>query len=200
MFARGGAKPILISFGLMVFLALFYFVFLSISILPIFGLILFLFTLYFFRDPDREVSEGITSPADGMIQDIDHDKNEIQIFMNIWNVHVNRSPWSGTIEKMEHYDGGHSPAYKDEAKNNERQLLVLSTDKGEINIWQIAGITARRIVPYVEKGDLIDKGERIGIVRFGSKVKLEFENKIDFVVEEGQKVKAGKTSLGEWNE
>ncbi|MBS3790296.1 MAG: phosphatidylserine decarboxylase, partial [Candidatus Thermoplasmatota archaeon] len=84
--------------------------------------------------------------------------------------------------------------------DNERQLLVLSTDHGKVKIWQIAGMIARRIVPYVEEGEVIEKGERMGMIRFGSKVKVEFAEDVEFFVEKGQKVKAGKTSLGEWNE
>lgn len=200
MFAKGGKKPLLFSLVLMLALSMFYVVIYSNLILPILGISLFLFTLYFFRNPDREISDGIISPADGKVQSIGTDERSIEIFMNLWNVHVNRSPWSGKIKRIEHYKGGNLPAFMDEANKNERQLSVLSTDRGEIKIWQIAGITARRIVPYVSEGRSIEKGERIGIVRFGSKVRLEFENKVDFSVEEGQKVKAGKTSLGEWNE
>ncbi len=200
MFAKGGKKPILISLVLMVILSSLYLIIYPTLLLPVIGISSFLFTLYFFRDPEREISEGIVSPADGKIQSIDHDENSIEIFMNVWNVHVNRSPLSGKIKKMEHYDGGHHPAFSEGAGNNERQLLILSTDHGEVRIWQIAGITARRIVPYVEEGDLIEKGEKIGLVRFGSKVKLEFENDIIFEVHERQKVKAGKTSLGVLNE
>lgn len=200
MFAKGGKKPLLISLGLMLALSMFYIVIYSNLILPILGISLFIFTLYFFRDPDRETSEGIISPADGKVQSIADGGKSIEIFMNLWNVHVNRSPCSGKVKKIEHFKGGHLPAFKQGANKNERQLLVLSTDRGEVKIWQIAGITARRIVPYVNEGRSIEKGERVGMVRFGSKVRLEFENEVDFSVEEGQKVKAGKTSLGEWNE
>lgn len=96
--------------------------------------------------------------------------------------------------------GKHSPAFSEKASKNERQLILLSTDHGEVKIWQIAGMIARRIAPYVNEGDIIEKGERVGMIKFGSKVKLDFNGEVVFSVEEGEKVKAGKTSLGEWNE
>ncbi len=200
MFASGGRKPILFSFSLFIVLILMY-IFLHFNpALPILGTIQLFFILYFFRDPDRDISDGIPSPADGKVQSIDREKKEIEIFMNIWDVHVNRTPWAGRVETMKHTKGTHSPAFSEKASNNERQLLVLSTDYGKIKIWQIAGMIARRIVPYVEEGDLIKKGERLGMIRFGSKVRVRFPKEVDFHVEEGQKVKAGRTSLGEWNE
>ncbi len=199
MFAKGGKKPILFSFGLFILLILMY-IFLHFNpVLLIFGTVQILFILFFFRDPERDISDGITSPADGKIQSIDIEKNEIEIFMNIWDVHVNRTPWTGRVEKMKHTKGRHSPAFIEKASSNEQQLLVLSTDHGKIKIWQIAGMIARRIVPYVEEGDLIKKGERLGMIRLGSKVKVKFPKDVDFSVKEGQKVKAGSTSLGEWN-
>ncbi|MFW5946495.1 MAG: phosphatidylserine decarboxylase [Candidatus Natronoplasma sp.] len=200
MLAKGGRKPVLFLFGLMLFLSIFYITVYQNLIFPIVGMAIFLFILYFFRDPDREISEGIVSPADGKIQSISQQGKSIEIFMNLWDVHVNRSPWSGKVEKIEHYPGKHLPAFLKNANKNERQFLVLSTGRGNIKIWQIAGITARRIVPYLKKGDRIEKGERIGIVRFGSKVRLEFENKVEFTVKKGQRIKAGETSLGVWHE
>ncbi len=200
MFADGGRKPIALSFSLLIVLILLYIFLYSNLVLLTFGTIQLLFILYFFRDPERDISNGISSPADGKIQYIDTEKNTIEIFMNIWDIHVNRTPWSGRIEKMKHLKGKHSPAFSEKSDGNERQLLVLSTDHGEVKIWQIAGMIARRIVPYVEEGDLLEKGERLGMIRFGSKVKVKFAEEVDFSVVEGQKVKAGQTSLGEWNE
>ncbi len=198
MFATGGRKPIVFSFSLFIVLIILFTFFYSNHLLPTFGIIQLLFILYFFRDPERDLSEGILSPADGKVQSIDTEKNKIEIFMNIWDVHVNRTPWSGRVMEMKHMKGKHSPAFSKKADRNERQLIVLSTDHGKVKIWQIAGLLARRIVPYVEESDFIEKGERIGMIRFGSKVKLEFSEEIVFSVEEGEKVKAGKTSLGVW--
>lgn len=200
MFAAGGKKPIVFSVVLFLVLILIYFLLYPTLTLPIIGTIQLLFILYFFRDPDRDMSEGISSPADGKIQSLDTEENTIEIFMNIWNVHVNRTPCSGEIEEIEHMKGRHTPAFLQKTDRNEKQLLVLSTDHGYVKIWQIAGMMARRIVPYVEEGDSIQKGEKLGMIRFGSKVKLKFAREVKFSVEEGQKVKAGNTSLGEWNE
>ncbi len=200
MFAAGGKKPIIFSFSVFLALILLYILLYSSFVFLILGIIQFLFILYFFRDPEREISHGIPSPADGKIQSIDTENNTIEIFMNIWDVHVNRSPSSGRIKKMKHIEGQHSPAFSKKAERNERQFLALSTEHGEVKIWQIAGMIARRIVPEVEEEDPVEKGERIGMIRFGSKVKVEFPKEVDFSVEEGQRVKAGSTSLGEWNE
>ncbi len=200
MFAKGGKKPILFSIGLFVVFILLYIFLYSNLVIPILGTIQLLFILFFFRDPNREISNGISSPADGKVQSIDSEKNTISIFMNIWDVHVNRTPWSGQIKKIKHMKGKHSPAFSEKASKNERQLILLSTDHGEVKIWQIAGMIARRIAPYVNEGDIIEKGERVGMIKFGSKVKLDFNGEVVFSVEEGEKVKAGKTSLGEWNE
>ncbi|MBS3782790.1 MAG: phosphatidylserine decarboxylase [Candidatus Thermoplasmatota archaeon] len=200
MFADGGKTLILLSLGLLLSLVLFYHFIYSSLIILILGTIQLLSILYFFRDPERDIADKICSPADGKIQSIDTDNNCIEIFMNIWDVHVNRTPCPGLIEEIKHMKGKHSPAFSKNARDNERQLLVLSTDHGKVKIWQIAGMIARRIVPYVEEGEVIEKGERLGMIRFGSKVKVEFAEGVEFSVEEGQKVKAGKTSLGEWNE
>jgi len=200
MFADGGEKPILFSFVLFLVLILLYIFLHSNLLIPLFGTVQLLFILYFFRDPERDISEGIPSPADGKIKSINDEKNIIEIFMNIWDVHVNRSPCSGKVENINYTKGKHSPAFSEKTHANERQLLVLSTDHGKLKIWQIAGMIARRIVPYVKEGDSLEKGERLGMIRFGSKVRVEFSEDVDFFVEEGEKVKAGKTSLGEWNE
>ncbi|MFW6144709.1 MAG: phosphatidylserine decarboxylase, partial [Candidatus Natronoplasma sp.] len=166
----------------------------GVFILPI------LFILYFFRDPVRDIGEGIVSPADGKVERLDEESGTIEIFMNVWDVHVNRTPWSGKIKAVEYFEGSHFPAFFDEARTNERRASLLDTERGSIMIWQISGVLARRIVPYVKEGDMVKKGEKIGMIRFGSKVKLEFSDRVDFRVEKGQRVKAGKTTLGRWRE
>ncbi len=199
MLAKGIGKPLLLS--LLPFIALsllFFIVDLPFLLFAIF-VIPPLFILYFFRDPEREIDEGIVSPADGKITHLSSKKNEIEIFMNVWDVHVNRMPWSGEIEEMKHQQGRHLPAFTQVAEKNERQLLKIDTDKGRIKLWQIAGCFARRIVPYVEEGEGLKKGEKIGMIRFGSRVKLRFSCDVDFQVEEGERVKAGETTLGGWN-
>ena len=151
--------------------------------------LLFLFFLFFFRDPEREIGEGIVSPADGRVME---SNEKISIFMNLWDVHVNRSPLDGKIKKMEHFPGKHAPAFKDVEKN-EHLVILLDTEVGMIKIVQIAGIFARRIVPYVKEGDVVKKGDKIGIVRFGSKVEVYLPDKAKIIVKKGDEIKAGQT-------
>ncbi len=200
MLAKGVGKPLLLSSLPLVVVSILYIFFnsnLLLYLLITFSLPIF-FTLYFFRDPEREINDNIISPADGKVQVLDKEENVIEIFMNVWDVHVNRAPLSGSIEAEEHKKGLHLPAFSEAAEKNEHRFLLLDTEYGEIKIWQISGMIGRRIVPYVNKGDLVDKGEKIGMIRFGSKVKLEFSKDVDFVVEKGQRVKAGETTLGLW--
>lgn len=116
---------------------------------------------------------------------------KISIFMNLWDVHVNRAPLNGEIKKMEHFPGKHAPAFME--KENEHLVISLDTKIGMIKIIQIAGIFARRIVPYVKEGDVVKKGDKIGIVRFGSKVEIHLPDKVKIVVKKGDKIKAGQT-------
>ncbi|MEF8873177.1 MAG: phosphatidylserine decarboxylase [Candidatus Thermoplasmatota archaeon] len=201
MLAKGAGKPLLLS-SLPLVVVFFLYLFFNSDIL-LYSLSIFsppiLFTLYFFRDPEREINKGITSPADGKVQTLDKEQNTIQIFMNVWDVHVNRAPWKGRVKAEKYRDGSHLPAFSEAAEKNERRVLLLDTEYSKIKVWQISGLIGRRIVPYVEKNDEVEKGEKIGMIRFGSKVKLEFSNRVDFSVEEGQRVKAGETTLGVWD-
>ena len=128
--------------------------------------------LIFFRDPKRIIGEGIVSPADGRIIDLKIEKDQvfIAIFMNIFNVHVNRIPIDGIITEMKHFPGKHLRAYKKESDQNERVTIDIDSPIGKVTVVQIAGLIARRIYPYIKKGDKLKKGDRIGIIRFGSRV------------------------------
>jgi len=128
---------------LTLFLSFVFNIFIYLSLL--FFLFLFLL-IFFFRDPKREIGDGIISPADGKVMEAN---KKISIFMNLWDVHVNRAPLDGEIKKMEHFPGKHAPAFME--KENERLVTLLSTEIGIIKIVQIAGIFARRIVPYVKE-------------------------------------------------
>jgi phosphatidylserine decarboxylase len=154
------------------------------------------FFLFFFRDPQRLIGEGITSPADGVVVKASH--GYISIFMNIWNVHVNRAPIAGIIVSMQHIPGRHTPAYKN-VECNERLVTTINTDYGVLKIVQIAGIFARRIVPYVNIGTTVAKGQRLGIVRFGSRVDVQVPSNIVWTVKKGDLVHAGQ-SIGRVNE
>jgi phosphatidylserine decarboxylase len=158
--------------------------------------ILTLVFMIFFRDPKREIEEGIISPADGKIRSIDKLENRLRvsIFMNLHNVHVNRVPIEGTVTSIEHTPGKHKLAFKKTATNNERVMTKIQTMIGEVQVEQITGAFARRIVPYISPGIHVKKGQKLGIVRFGSRVDLYLPvEKVRVVVQKGMRIKAGNT-------
>ena len=179
-----------------------------------FGTIFILITIwvyYFFRDPDRiSINDDnyLVSPADGLITqiseevgpaDLNLEKNtftRISIFMNVFNCHVNRTPVSGKIQEIFYKPGKFLNASLDKAsEENERNYYKLTTSKGEeIIIVQIAGLIARRIVCEVNKDQSLKQGERIGMIRFGSRVDLYFKNKT-ILAKLGQNVFAGESLL-----
>jgi phosphatidylserine decarboxylase len=167
------------------------------------------FFLLFFRDPDREISKGVVACADGKIREICNINDEdigkcirISTFMNIYNVHVNRMPLDGTITKIVHKKGFHLPAFKKESEKNERVIILIDTKIGGIKVVQIAGTLGRRIVPYCNNGDKLKKGDRIGIIRLGSRVDvyLKFNKITKLNVKVGDIVKAGLDTLAEIND
>ena len=179
-----------------------------------FGIIFIVITIwvyYFFRDPDRiSINDDnyLVSPADGLITqiseevgpaDLNLEKNtytRISIFMNVFNCHVNRTPVSGKIQEIFYKPGKFLNASLDKAsEENERNYYKLTTAKGEeIIIVQIAGLIARRIVCEVNKDQSLKQGERIGMIRFGSRVDLYFKNKT-ILAKLGQNVFAGESLL-----
>lgn len=158
-----------------------------------------LFFLFFFRDPEREIPpEGIVSPADGIVKEIRDDGRTVRIavFMNIHNVHVNRAPISGRITDIRHVFGGYVPAFRKESERNERTYITLETPIGRVETVQIAGALVRRIVTYVREGDTIKKGQRIGMIRFGSRVDVILpSDRVKVIAEIGDKVKAGESVI-----
>ncbi len=170
-----------------------------------------LFYLFiFFRNPHREIptQEGLfVAPADGRIvavQEVYEDRFlkekavKISIFMNIFNVHVNRTPCRGTLKEVIYNPGKFFNAAKDKASlENEQNALILETPKGyKILIIQIAGLIARRIVCWIKPGDQVERGDRFGVIRFGSRVDVFLPCKVDIHVRLGEKVKGGTTVLG----
>jgi phosphatidylserine decarboxylase len=155
--------------------------------------------VWFFRDPDREICHGrVISPADGVVQSImawKDGRTRIAIFMSPLNVHVNRAPLAGTVTSVEHIPGGFVPAFNKESENNERVIWHLDTELGDIEMVQIAGAVARRIVPYVSQNTKVEQGERIGLIRFGSRVDVYLPKGVEPAVEVGQTTKAGVTRL-----
>ncbi|MBY8885901.1 phosphatidylserine decarboxylase [Streptomyces sp. PTM05] len=155
--------------------------------------------LWFFRDPEREIAHGrVISPADGVVQSImpwKDGRTRVAIFMSPLNVHVNRAPLAGTVTSVEHIPGGYVPAFNKESENNERVVWHFDTELGDIEMIQIAGAVARRIVPYVPAGTKVERGERIGLIRFGSRVDVYLPEGVEAAVEVGQPTQAGVTRL-----
>lgn len=168
--------------------------------------ILFIYMEIFFRDPDRVIPKGediFVSPADGKVIEIrktregeylQDEVRQISIFMSPLNVHVNRAPCDGSVVQVKHSPGGFSAAYTDEASlKNEHIAMLLDTASGRILVKQIAGFLARRAVCRVKPGDSLKRGDRYGIIKFGSRVDLFLPKEASPLVVTGQKVKAGET-------
>lgn len=179
------------------------------KIVAIVGVILTVFVIYFFRDPERTIpndSAFVLSPADGKIVEIrdetDHEfmKSEatrISIFLNIFNVHVNRVPIAGQVRFFRYQKGAFVNAYKSEASDvNEQTVIGIENDGRKLLFKQIAGLIARRIVCNLREGSKVSSGERFGIIKFGSRVDVFLPKNVDIKVEVNQKVKGGESILG----
>ncbi|MBB4942284.1 phosphatidylserine decarboxylase [Streptosporangium album] len=155
--------------------------------------------LWFFRDPERTPGPArILSPADGVVQSIDpwpDGRTRVAIFMSPLDVHVNRAPLAATVTSVEHVAGGFVPAFNKDSDKNERVVWHLDTALGDIELVQIAGAVARRIMPYVTAGAKVARAERIGLIRFGSRVDLYLPEGITPAVSVGQRTVAGVTGL-----
>jgi phosphatidylserine decarboxylase len=161
------------------------------------GIVLTLSLFLFFRDPER-LSEShnatdVVSPADGRVLKIQD--NQLSIFMNIHNVHVNRSPVDGEVIDIRYHKGGKLPAFHKESDKNERNSITIRTRLGNVIVTQISGAVIRRIVCYVKQNEILGRGQRIGMIRFGSRVDVALPSGYSFVVSRGQRVKAGKTTI-----
>jgi len=168
------------------------------------------FIVWFFRNPERKAPPGekfVISPADGKVIKIeevqDHEilaglYRKISIFMNVFSVHVNRIPYAGRIETIRYYEGKFFSANLDKASlDNERNGLVIRMDDGRaIGMIQIAGLVARRIVCWVNEGMMVEKGDRFGLIRFGSRVDVLLPADTTVLVRVGDKVRAGETPIG----
>ncbi len=154
------------------------------------------FMVLFFRDPERKVEVSDTymiSPADGTVIDIRGRK--VCIFMFLQNVHVNRAPISGTIREITYKKGGYLPAYWKDSERNERNEFIIHSKYGDVSVMQIAGTIARRIVSYPRVNDVIEQGQRIGMIRFGSRVDVTIPHNFEIIVRKGERVLAGKTVI-----
>ena len=174
--------------------------------------LLLVFTLNFFRDPDRTPPEGenkLVSPADGtviVIKEVQPDEfikencTQISIFMSPLNVHVNRIPISGKVDYLKYFEGEYLFANHDKAdKRNERSVIGITSDYGKILFTQVAGFVARRIIYDLKVGQVVQIGKRFGMIKFGSRVDVIVPRDWDIKVKEGDKVTAGETILFEYN-
>lgn len=177
---------------------------LQVMALGVVTLILAAFVAWFFRDPNRSVPDdpdAVVSPADGKIVRVKsfEEGTEVSIFLSIWNVHVNRSPVEGILVRKEHRPGRFHLAWDDRASvENERVILTISGDR-PLTFALVAGVLARRIRVWKNEGDVLGRGDRIGLIRFGSRVDLFFPRNFDMVVSEGDRVYGGSTVLAYWN-
>jgi phosphatidylserine decarboxylase len=164
-----------------------------------------LFVFSFFRNPDRKIPGEpglIVSPADGRVVVVKDEEfqgrpgKRISVFLAVWNVHVNRSPAAGTVTRVDYKPGKFLAAWAEEASfQNEQNIFLLATEHGEIMFKQIAGYIARRVVSWKKAGDYVARGERIGLVRFGSRMDLWLPANAEIAVRMGQNVKGGSSVL-----
>ena len=189
---------------IILFLLVIFFYFIYKPLFLIF-LILLIFTFHFFRDPERVVPLGddiLVSPADGLITNISEYKEgkksytKVSIFLSVFNVHIQRLPLSGQITKIDYIEGKFINATLDKAsEENERLRLTLKSGSNVIYITQIAGLIARRIICYLKTNERVNQGERYGIIKFGSRVDIEFPNSYNLMVSIGQQCIGGETII-----
>lgn len=168
-------------------------------------IVLAIFFLWFFRDPVRTIpqDEGlIVSPGDGLVTEAEWiettsgSRLRLSIFLNVFDVHVNRSPVAGVVKLVEFRKGDFMNAMKPESVlNNEQTLIVIDAGGYEVSFKQIAGLLARRIVCNVKPGDRVERGQRVGLIKFGSRVDILMPAEADLKVKFGSRVKGGSTVL-----
>jgi phosphatidylserine decarboxylase len=215
--AREGFAPVKLFFSLTLAFYVIGYAFWPLYVLSGISFLLVIFTIYFFRDPERKITEGknlILSPADGKILDIKKQDHEfmglgsqvIKIFMSPLNMHVQRSPVNGTVALVKYQPGLFLRAYEQEAdEKNEQNIIAIEADFADIGVKssvrivvkQIAGIIARRVICRAKEKDTLVKGQRIGLIKFGSQVDIYLPENIELKVKKGDKVKAGISIIGE---
>ncbi len=167
---------------------------------------------YFFRDPDRQPpwpQAAVVSPADGQVvlvrQEpeplwVGGDAWRIGIFMSVFDVHINRAPLAARVVRIRHQPGEFLPAHRDDAlARNERRFYCLEREDGaRALVVQVAGLVARRTVPFVRPGEVVDRGQRLGLIRFGSRVEVFLPAVARPLVAQGHRVRAGETPIAWW--
>ena len=171
----------------------------------IFPLVLAAFFLWFFRDPERTIPQGagaLVSPGDGKVTDVSpvtsgsNKLTRISIFLSVFNVHVNRSPVAGTIREIRYQRGKYLNAMNHaSAEENEQNIVTVEGDGQTVVFKQIAGLLARRIVFHPKVGDRLERGQRVGLIKFGSRVDVLFDATAALQVKVGDRVKGGSSVL-----
>ncbi len=190
------------------------YIFTNIAFLPIIAGIsslLLLFSLNFFRDPDRKIPNGdsnIASPADGKITaittlndpEVGENSKLVSIFLNVFDVHANRVPISGVVISSSRKDGQFVSAFRHDAADvNEQTTILLDTSIGVVKVKQIAGLIARRILCYAKSGEKMKIGDRLGFIMFGSRTDIILPSSVDVLVEIGQRVVGTETIIGNYD-
>jgi len=160
-----------------------------------------LFMAFFFRDPDRKIPEDadvIVSACDGRVTRIEENENGklISVFLSPLDVHINRAPIAGRVKKVIYKPGKKMPATSEQASHlNERNSLIIENERITVTCTQIAGILARRIVCWKKPGDNLEKGERFGLIKFGSRTDVLMPSSVEITVKVGDRVKGGETII-----
>lgn len=175
------------------------------------GVLIFLglFVFYFFRDPERKIPGepgAVVSPADGHVVEIVDEPLEswpgrrISIFLSIWDIHIQRAPVAGRIESVVYRPGKFYAALRSRASTeNEQNVIQIETPRGRLVFKQIAGVIARRVLCWKHEGETVALGERVGMIRFGSRVDIWLPEEAEITARRGQKVKGGESVLAKWN-
>ena len=177
--------------------------------LALIPVVMFFFVLYFFRNPEREIPPdelALVSPADGVVMDIERVLEErflqgesirIRIFLSLFNVHVNRCPMTGTVVYRDYRPGKMLPAFKSHASElNEKNYVGIENEHLRVLVTQVTGFVARRIVCWVKEGDKVERGQRFGLIKFGSCTELFLPPNVEVAVKQGDKVTGGITIMG----
>ncbi len=179
--------------------------------LTVLSTILLGWIVYFFRDPERvpvsPTPEWILAPADGKVTDIELVDEphffkgpalRVSMFLSLFDVHVQRSPYQGTVKFLRYQSGSFAPAFLKDTADNEYNMIGMSTPHGPMVIKQIAGILARRIVCWADLDDTLETGQRLGLIKFGSRVDLLLPPETEILVHVGQQTYGGQTIMGRW--
>ncbi len=201
--------PFIVLIGL---LSLSFYIF-DAKIAALAGIVLTIFCIFFFRNPNRMIpgeNGSVVAPADGRVMDImtlaenqflHTDAIRVRIFLSLFNVHINRTPISGRVEWVKKVPGVYLAAYKDEASFlNARNYVGIDTSWGKILVVQITGLVARRLVCWVQPGDILKTGERFGLIRFGSCTEVYLPVGTEILVSPGQKLKGGESLIAKLGE